>query len=375
MVQISRFAVMLLAVAATAGPVVAQQTRYEFRDGEFVMVDQPDPATPAGELAEVRRAIADRDPGRAIDLVNAWIENHPNHSSLSRAYLLRADAKVMRGDYFKSLFDYEFVVRRYPGSPEFHIALEREFEIAKIFAGGVKRKLWGLRIVPASGEAEELFIRIQERSPGSDLAEQAGKALGDLYYRRGEMYLAAEAYDIFGNNYPNSQWAEYALLRQITANLATFKGPRFDPTGLLEAEVRLDEFKDRFPAAAEQAGADELLARVDESLAEKQFVTAEWYDDQNMRVSAIYMYARVVTDHPESAAAGRAMQRLRNLSPKTAERLATGEIGPGADQSTTRERLDPTREPVDEPDTADQPIEAEAPIMDQPDMVNPEMDR
>jgi len=366
--------IALLLLAAAAGPVSAQQPRYEFRDGRFVKIGEPDPATPSGELAEVRRALADEDPDQAIRLVNAWLDDHKRHRALPEAYLLRADAKVMRGDYFQSLFDYEFLVRMYPGSPQFHTALDRELEIARLFAHGTKRKLWGMRIVPAFGEAEEIFIRVQERSPGSGVAEQAGKELGDLYYRRGEMHLAAEAYDIFGNNYPSSQWAEYALLRQINANLATFKGPRFDPTGLLEAEVRLGRFKERFPAAAEQAGADELLVRVDESLARKQLVTAEWYDGQDKRVSAIYMYARVVTDHPRSAAAGQAMRRLQELSPRTAERLATGEIGADVDRSTTREKLAPGRDPAAEP-VDDEPIETEAPIMDQPDMVNPELNR
>jgi len=373
MARFSRLFVLITSVLLAAVAAPAQQTQYEFRDGRFVKVAEPDPATPSGELAEVRRAIADGDADRAVKLVSRWIEDHANHPALPEAYLLRGDAKVLRGDYFQSLFDYEYLVRMYPGSTQFHIGLEREYEIAKLFANGRYRKLWGMRIVPAYGEAEEMFIRIQERTPGSNLAEQAGKELGDLYYRRGEMLLAAEAYDIFVNNYERSQWAEYAMQRQITANLATFKGPRFDATGLYEAELRIDEFKNRYPAAAEQVGADELLIRIDESLAEKQLTTARWYDSQDKHVSASYMYGRVITDHPRSASAVQALARLREMDPVKADALAGAMAkGEGARPSSA-EKIDPTRQPATEEMDLDEPVETEAPVMDTPDMTNPEI--
>ncbi|MCG8352753.1 MAG: nickel pincer cofactor biosynthesis protein LarC, partial [Chloroflexales bacterium] len=40
-----------------------------------------------------------------------------------------------------------------------------------------------------------------------------------------------------------------AMERLIAANLATFKGPRFNPTGLVEAGERLKGYKNQFPAA------------------------------------------------------------------------------------------------------------------------------
>ena len=360
--------------ALPAAAASAQQTSYEFRDGKFVKVAEPDPLSAAGELADVRRALADGDADRAIKLAGKWIDAHDDHPLLPEAYLLRGDAKVLNDDYYKALFDYEHLVRTYPGSAQFMVALEREFEIAKLFAGGKRRKLWGMRILPAKGEAEELLIRVQERSPGSDLAEMAGLALSDHYYQSGQMILAAEAYDIFLDNYPRSEWAEFAMQRRVTANLATFKGPRFDATGLYEADVRLQTFKQRFPAAAEQTGADELIARVDESLASKQFVTAQWYDGQDNRVSAMYMYSRVVTDHPGSAAARRALLRLREMDPVLADQIQARALEQGEPAPDRTDRLI-RRTPTADTEPPPPDVEPEAPVMDRPDMVNPEINR
>lgn len=296
---------------------VAAQEKYELERGQgFKKVQEPDPHTPEGELHAIRKLIAERRPGEASDVAKAWIKEHPNHPLLAQAYLIRGDARAANKDYYKALFDYEYVIRGFPGSDEFNTALERELSIAEAFGRGVKRKLWGMRILPAGGEAEELYIRIQERAPGSKIAERAGIELADFYYRRSEMVLAAEAYELFLQNYPRSQWREHAMKRQILSNLATFKGPRFDATGLIEAQRRLEDYKSDFPAAAEQIGAEALLTRVDETLATRTYLVAEWYEGRGKKVSASVMYKRVLRDHGGSVAAQRALERLEVIEPE-----------------------------------------------------------
>lgn len=301
--------VLLLSVASGA----IGQVNYELNDEGFTKVSQPDPASPAGKLQAARTALAEDEPKRATKLLNTWIEQNPYHDLMPEALLLRGDSWVAREEYYKSLFDYERVAREYPGSPQFKQALEREFEVADLFAGGVKRKLWGFRWITAQGEAEELYIRIQERHPGSRLAERAGVSLGDFYYKKGDMWLASEMYSIFNENYPRSQWSAHAMQRQIESNWALFKGPNFDATGLIEAERHIQRFKTEHPAEAERAGADEQLVRLDEQLADKSLNVAQWYERVNKMVSAKYMYRRVIRDHPRSSAALKAAARLQEL--------------------------------------------------------------
>lgn len=305
----------LLAAGWLSAPAAAQE-RYELNERGFERVEAPDPDTPEGRLQEVRRLIAEGETEEATERAKRWIKEHPNHPLLPDAYLLRGDARVAREKYYKALFDYEYVIRAYPGSEQFQTALERELTIADAFARGVKREFLGLRVLPAGSEAEELYIRIQERAPGSKIAERAGIELADYYYRGSEMRLAAEAYDLFLKNYPRSQWREHAMKRQILANLATFKGPRFDATGLIEAQRRLEDYRSDFPAAAEQIGAESLLTRVDETLAVRAYLIAEWYEGRGNAVAARAMYKRVLRDHGGSNAARKAVERLRALEPE-----------------------------------------------------------
>lgn len=307
-----RAALVCLLAVLWARPAVAQQ-RYELTDQQWVPQTVPDPDTPEGELAAIRKLVAQGEGKQAKHLADDWIEKHDQSPLLPEAHLVRGDANVTRKHFFKSLFDYEFVIREFPASLQFHTALEREFELAKLFTSGVKRRLWGMRILPATDEAEEILVRIQERKPGSELGESASIALADYYFNKPQMDTAAEAYDLFLINYPNSDRREWAMLRLIQANLARFKGPRFDATGLIDAAQRLRTYREAYPASAERIGVQALLIRIDESLAMRDMVAADWHTVRKQRLSAVYLYQRVVQDYPKTAAAQDAVRILESL--------------------------------------------------------------
>lgn len=329
-------AASLMLACLTCLPAQAQQ-RFELDAGEWQAEPIPDPTTAEGQLQRIRKLLAQNDPEQAQQWAEQWLKTYPNHSQQPEARLLLGDAKVAQGNYYKSLFDYEIIARQYPSSPQFNVALQREYDIAVLFTRWPKRvwrKFLGMRIIPAMDEGVELFIRIQERVPGTRLGERASLSLADYYYVEGEMFMASEAYDLFLLNYPDSKNREWAMLRLIQANLARFKGPQFDSTGLIEAMERLQLYRQEFPAAAEQIDADGILTRITNSLAEKEFQTARWYEKRGEPISADYLYRRLVQEYPQTNAAEKAVARLvalqdetsLNLEPDLAPRDTTAEL-------------------------------------------------
>ncbi len=318
---IAVFTIGLLA-CTLASSVLAQQ-RYELSDGQWVAQTPPDPASPEGKLETIRKTIAEGDGEAAVKLADEWIAAYPNHNMLVEAYLLRGDAKVAQRRYWRALYDYEAVIRLYPGSEQYATALEREYEIARLYVTGLKRHFMGMRILDASDDGEELLIRCQERAPGSEIGERASMTLSDYYFDKGDMSQAAEAYDLFLENYPESRQREWAMLRLIQANLARFKGPQFDPTGLLEARQRLADYSEQFPAAAERLGSDALMVRIDESLALEDYVIARWYEKRQLHVSAVYLYRRVIARYPQTGAAQQAQDRLKAMHEPIVEEAAS----------------------------------------------------
>lgn len=289
-----------------------QPTHQLDEEGNFIQLAEPDPLTAEGQLQLIRRTLVAGDASAAEDDADDWIEENPLSPQLVEAHLLRADAMAAQGDYYLSLADYELVIMLYPGTEQFRTALQREYDIAKLFTGGLRRRTnWlGLRILPAQDIGIELLIRVQERLPGSALGEKASMSIGDYYFDAGNMEMASEAYDLFLLNYPDSRQREWAMLRQIQASLARYKGPQFDPSGLTDAAQRLREYARDYPAAAEKIGAEALMVRINESLAEKKLVTAQWYDQRGMERGAITLYRRVIQDYPQSVAAIAALEEL-----------------------------------------------------------------
>ncbi|RLS88438.1 MAG: outer membrane protein assembly factor BamD [Planctomycetota bacterium] len=295
-------AAALLAVAVT-GAAFAQAERYELDAlDRWKKVADVAPGSEEAQLLAARRALVDGEPARAQKLANAFLERYPLSRYRADALLVRGDSK--RGsDEYEALFDYEEVCRRYAGSEVFVPALEREYEIATLYAKGLRRRFFGtFRIVDTSEDAQELLIRVQERMPGSDLGERACMTLSDYYFDRREMLMAAESYRIFIENYPRSPQVSKARLRLIYAYLAGFRGPEYDASGLLEARAKLRSLQAMQPGLAQQIGAESILVRIEESEAAKFLATASWYLEVDDPISAELFIRRLVQRHPRSIA-------------------------------------------------------------------------
>ena len=324
-------------LVASCGVAAGQSSVLELdAEGEgWAVVSTPEPGSDEAVLAEARQLLADGHPGRARKKLDTWIEANDRRSQplLPAALLLRGDAWTADGDEYKALYDYERICREFPSSDVFVKANQRELEIATRYVNGLRRKTFGIRFESTKGIGEELLVRIQERLPGSRLAEQAAIELADFYYRQRDMKTASEMYAIFLTNYPNSEYRKLAMQRRVYANIAQFKGPEYDASGLVEAKFLIREFQDRFPIDAERTGlGDALAARLDESTAAQQLVSAQWHARTGDAVSARYALRRLVERFPRTVAAAEAVamaeERGWSLEPRRGAVRPTRDAGP-----------------------------------------------
>lgn len=298
-------------MALLAVPAAAQQSTYQLDDEGWTQTHAPEPGTDEFALAEARRLLAAGHPGRALSRLNHWISLNEKTDNrwLATGLLLRGDARDANGNEYLALFDYERVIQGFPASPEFTRAVQRELDIAIRYADGLRRKTWWspFRVGTTTTLAQELLIRVQERMPGSELGERAMIKLADYYYEHRMMSLAAESYDLFLINYPESRHRKRAALRRVLSNLGQYKGPEHNGAALIEARTLIQSFREQYPIEAEDAGLSEaLLARIDESEAAQQLVAAQWYLKTDDLVSARFTLHKLVGKHPQTVAATRA---------------------------------------------------------------------
>lgn len=336
----TRSLVTVVAALGLIGPgALAQSTEYRLdAGGEWDQVSAPEPGSDAALMAEMRRLLADGQASEVRRRMDAWLEENKtsNNPERPQALLLRGNALLVLDREFTSLYDYEDIIRNHPQSAEFVRAIERELDIADLYAAGLKLRSFGIRYADPEPIVREIYIRTGERVPGSELAERALLSLADYYYARRDMPLARDSYDVYLLNFPDGPNAQHARARRIYTDIARFKGPRYDASGLLDAEVRIRNFLARYGQAARDAGIDEgLITRIDESIAAQQLDAAQWYLTQDDWPSARYTLRRLLRSHPESIAAQRAQDMLEARGEEIA--LLTPEQELEAEQSPETE--------------------------------------
>lgn len=310
--------------------------------GQWSVLSEPEAGTDEATIAEARRLLAEDRPREARRILDRWIKanEHGSHRLLSQAYLLRGDAYLAEDREYMALLDYERVCIDFPGSEEYVPAMERELAIGVAYLKGKKKRTFGVRITSARLEGEELLVRVQERLPYSELAEQAGYELGNYYfYTAVDLKSASQMYRIFLERYPNSRHRQEVMKQLVYSYVARFKGPGYDPSGLTEARALVEEFRDRYPIEAERADLNTaLLVSIDEQQAAHDLKIARWYLRRGDGVSARFRFGRLMNEYPGSAAAREAIAEMERRGWPLPKALAGGdEEGAGGLRPSARE--------------------------------------
>ncbi|MGD9692731.1 MAG: outer membrane protein assembly factor BamD [Phycisphaerales bacterium] len=303
---------ILLSLAIT-GAARAQSDQYILKpDGTWTQAHTPEPGSDAATIAEARKAIADNRPDAARGILDRWLEANERSGKpeVPEALRLRGDAHTAMNREDRGLRDYESLIQKFPQSEEYITALEREFEIAKAYAYGKKALWFGfLRVENGGPLAEEIFIRIQERLPGSELAERAGIELADYYFRDRDLVMAGEMYTLYLTLYPEGPNRRKAMERRVFASVGRFRGPQNDVSGLLDAKEQVRIYAMQYPEEAERQGLDQaLVVRLNESLAAQMLETANWYLRRDDEPSARLTLKRLIARYPSTQATTRALE-------------------------------------------------------------------
>ncbi len=298
--RMNRCGVWAIVIGIAAPVARAEVPSAELRDGHWLTVT-PAASQPAAdaELDHVQQLLRTGDAAAALDLAQAWVARHGKKAANpDRAIYLLAQANYQLDDRIRSFYFLDELMDEYPESGLFYPALQRQYDIADAFLNGHKTRFLGLSLVPAEEEAVEMLFRIQQRSPGSALAEKSLLRTADYYYASGEFLLAHDAYGYFIKNYPRSPELPRVKLRQAFSSLAQYRGVQFDPTAMLDARAELSDIIVAYPAMAREENLVGLIGRIDQALSRKLLFTADYYRRTRKLRAAVFMYRYLLTTYP-----------------------------------------------------------------------------
>lgn len=298
------------------GPSRTHALRFDARKNAWVEVVPPPPGTPAGDLHLARAHNSDGDHRKALRSIDKFVKDYGESDLLyPDALLLRAQAQVGLERFDEAYETLSKFLSEFGGMGLTEEALRLEFLIAEAYLSGVKRKFLGVKVLPSEDTALRILDDISIDYPESRLAEAAIKTKGDYMFREGDHGLAEFEYERMLNEYPNSRYYRYALVRSAESALASHAGIPYDEAALIEAEERYREYQRQFPGSAERDDVDLVLSGIREQRAEKQFQIGDYYERTDHLRSAVFYYQIVVTDWAGTLAASKAARRLELIGP------------------------------------------------------------
>ena len=323
-------AMVIGSISIAAGQTSRVTKTEELQGGRWIAVDQrAEQPRIDQELSRVEDLITAGRYSDASKRAVAWLLANKTSPMRDRGLFLNAEALYRYGDRVRSFYYLDELMDTYPESRLYYSALEKQYQIADEFLPSdthrpYKSRFLGMPVVGREDEAIEMMYRIQQRSPGSPLAEKSLLRTADYYYADGQYDLAGDAYAAYVRAYPRSPLLPRVRLRGAYANLAQFRGPKFDATPAIDARAQLTEVRALYPDLAAQENIQGLMDRVDREFARKLLLTGDFYKRTNQPAGAVYLYRSVVNNYPNSPEAGEARLAL-NTMPKWA--LDTPEPG------------------------------------------------
>ena len=287
--------------------------------GQWNQQQRPAQSQPTTQLIEnptldrVDRLLAQRKHGPARQIVLGWLKSHRKAPDRDRGLFLLAEAYYQYGDRTRAFYHLDELMDTCGESRLFYPALEKQYQIADAYLRGYKNRLFGIPMIGAQDDGIEMLFRIQERAPGSPLAERAVLRTADYYYDHAQYELAADVYAHYSRVYPRSPLLARVQLRRAFASLAQFRGLNYDATPLVDAKAQLEVFRAAYPQMAEEENVGAVIERINSTLAAKLYHTADFYQRTRAPRSAAYTYRYLISRYPESQEAGKAQQRLNRL--------------------------------------------------------------
>jgi outer membrane protein assembly factor BamD (BamD/ComL family) len=145
-----------------------------------------------------------------------------------------------------------------------------------------------------------------EKNPYGPRADEAQFRIAQYYAGKRHHLDAAQAYALVASQYKDSRFREDALFLKAREYYLLNEGPRRDPLPYEEARAALESYLAEYPQGRFVADAEALKAVIEDALAQKKFLIAEYYRKQRKTGAALRYYRYVVRHYADSTWAAKA---------------------------------------------------------------------
>lgn len=320
---------MMPLMIALIAALVLQDTAWTYRDGTFVNTGTMERKSPR-ELYEFGIKLAkERQTEEALYLFELILRNVKDPAVLELARFKHAETLWSGSRFAEAYKEFDDFLRLYPNSAQAQRAKQLEMESALLLAqeGTTENFLGFIPILKTSKPGIEMLRAVLQRYPREPFS-------ATFYFRLAKFLVEDEQYDaaeaelkFITTEYKDTADTPKAILLMGEIGLLKFDDIDYDITCLKDARRHFERFvaeADLLSAISKEAAdfvksklafAKEKIAFINETEAEKQWETGEYYLDKGYPRSAKLYYQSIVANYPGTSWAKKAADRLKELKP------------------------------------------------------------
>ena len=210
---------------------------------------------------------------------------------------------------------YQNIIEKYPRSSHYEDVLWRQYEIASRFLGGEWLRIWGtIPLYPSMDQTAEMFGKIVNNGPYSDVAPHAQLRIGAAREKQKNYPDAVKAYDTAADRYHDQPTiAADALFREGISYGRQAATAEYDQNTAAQAIASFTDFITLFPNDRRVPQAQRAIAALKAEQVRGNFQIARFYEASKRWNGALVYYNEVLQLDPNSPYAAPARQRIESL--------------------------------------------------------------
>ncbi len=254
-------------------------------------------------VAEIKNLVSSGKPAPAEEKLIKLKENFPETFRQEFEMFIGAELPLARGEFGKAVRSYDKFLDEYPRSELYESALDRQFQIATAYLAGRKRQFLKFFRIKGYSEGAKIMEKIADRAGDAPIAQRAMTSIAESYEKRLKFTEAYESWSQISSRWPGGDIGRKALQGMAKSMHAAYRGPKYDASSLYSAKSYYQDLQMRYPKYAEEISVEQILARIEEQIAYKEYTTGEYYEKTDSKLAANLYYQHVAENWPDSTAA------------------------------------------------------------------------
>jgi outer membrane protein assembly factor BamD len=272
-----------------------------------------DEAAAKSDVGRVDALIAKNELSDALKVAKGIVATRGQTAAAARAQFLVGQILERKGDYEDAFKAYSDYLTNYPRGGDFDAAVKGQFDIAKMYMDGRKKRILGVAISSNYGKAETMFADIVRRAPFHRLAPLAQYNMGQVLELAGKPTEALAAYQELVVRYPGDAIADDAQYQIGYVQLQETQRGSYDQNARQRAKEAFEDFAARYPSSEKIAQARQNVKSLSTNDVGGSLEAARFYDRaKQYRAAAIY-YNDVIRQSPDSPESKIASKRISEL--------------------------------------------------------------